>query len=249
VNLLELQQDFRAWLTAESPGAARRLGANAAPGLAVYINNYRGQLMACLRASYPVLLAWLGEESFDRAAAAHVDGYPPRNWTLDAYALDFPLTVRSLFPKDAEVVELAVLERELGLAFVGPDAPSVDVHALGGIDWDQAIFDLVPTFSMHSLATNAAAIWSAINAGDRPPSAALLEAPADVAFWRYEFTPVFRTLSQLESIGLRMVRKGRNFGEICSKINEVLGPDEGLRMAGEFLAEWLRAGLIRAVRN
>lgn len=249
MNLHELQQDLRSWLTTESCAAAERLGARAAQGLAVYVNNYRGQLMACLRDSYPVLSAWLGEGSFDRAAAMHIDASPPQDWTLDAYALDFPATLRALFPNDAELPELAVLERDLSLAFVGSDAEPLDAHAIGDVDWDRAVFDLVPTFSTRTFATNAAAIWAAINAGETPPAATLLPAPADVAIWRRGFSIMFRTLSEVESMALGMVREGLNFGEICNQVVEMLGTDEGLRIAGEFLAEWLGEGLVRTIRS
>ena len=88
MTLLALQRDFRRWLTHEAPDAAARLGADAdaAPGLSVYLNNYRGQLMAVLGETYATLRAWLGATAFDRAAALHVERCPPRHWTIDAYA-------------------------------------------------------------------------------------------------------------------------------------------------------------------
>ena len=81
MSLLALQRDFRGWLTAESPEAATRLGDG--PGLAVYLNTYRAQLMACLAESYPILHAWLGDAAFEGACATHIDDTPPHGWTLD----------------------------------------------------------------------------------------------------------------------------------------------------------------------
>ena len=70
-----------------------------------------------------------------------------------------------------------------------------------------------------------------------------------VAIWRDGFMPTFRSLEHLESIGLRMARDGRRFGEICTAIVDLVGPGDGLRTAGEFLAEWMRSGIIRSIES
>ena len=155
MSLLALQEDFHLWLTAEADGLGARLARASAPGLAVHLNNYRGQLIGCLKTSYPALYAWLGQSSFEAAAATHIDRSPPRDWTLDAYALGFPGTLTTLFPNDPEVTELALLERQLDLAFIGPDAAPIDFGVLGDVDWDRAVLDLVPTFVTRVFATNA----------------------------------------------------------------------------------------------
>jgi hypothetical protein len=249
LSLLALQADFHLWLTAEADGLGARLARASAPGLAVYLNNYRGQLIGCLKTSYPALYAWLGQSSFEAAAATHIDRSPPRDWTLDAYALGFPGTLTTLFPNDPEVTELALLERQLDLAFIGPDAAPIDLGVLGDVDWDRAVLDLVPTFVTRVFATNACAIWSAIDVGENPPPASPLDEPVCVAIWRDGFMPTFRSLEQLESIGLGMVRDGRRFGEICTAIVDLVGPGDGLRTAGEFLAEWMRSGIIRSIES
>jgi hypothetical protein len=107
MNLAALQRDMRSWLTVEARDAAARFGERAEPGLAVYLNNYRGQLMTCLSESFATVRAWLGEAAFDAAAAMHIDRLPPHNWTLDAYSLEFPDTIDALYPEDPEVGELA----------------------------------------------------------------------------------------------------------------------------------------------
>lgn len=244
MSLLALQQDFRNWLMAEAPDAAARLGEGARPGLAIYINNYRGQLMACLADTYPVLQAWLGHAAFDAAAAAHIDSLPPHDWTLDAYGLDFPSTVAALYPGDPEAGDLAGLERDLGLAFVGPDGEQLDLTTLADIDWDCAVLDLVPTFRLLRMQTNAAAIWSAINSGETPPAAVTLASPAVIALWRSGFTPRFRPLAPLEAAALAMALEGRTFAEICAAVAAAVGEDLGPSKAGGFLAQWIGEGMI-----
>jgi Putative DNA-binding domain len=249
MNLAALQRDFRSWLTVEASDAAARFGDRAEPGLAVYLNNYRGQLMVCLSESFATVRAWLGEDAFDTAAATHIDRQPPYSWTLDAYALEFPETIDALYPDDPEVGELARLERDLGLAFVGRDAAPLDLATLAHIDWNSSVLDLVATFSTLPATTNAGAIWSAINAGQTPPAAAVLDSPAVIAIWRREYSPTFRTLDPMESQVMSMVADGRTFGEICRVIVDEVGEAEGTQVAGNLLGRWIREGMVAAVRN
>ncbi|HEY2532502.1 MAG TPA: DNA-binding domain-containing protein [Xanthobacteraceae bacterium] len=249
MNLASLQRDFRSWLTIEASDAAARFGDHADPGLAVYLNNYRSQLMACLSESFATVRAWLGEAAFDAAAASHIDRLPPYDWTLDAYAREFPDTIDALYPEDPEVGELAQLERGLGLAFVGQDARSLDLAALTQIDWNNAILEFVATFSLLSVSTNAGAIWSAIKAGETPPPAAVLDAPAVIAIWRKDYSPTFRTLEPMEAQAILMVADGRTFGEICRVVSDEAGEIEGPKVAGILLGRWISEGVVDAVRD
>lgn len=241
MTLLDLQQGFRTWLTREPADLPPVLDEQLRAGLHVYLNNYRSQLLACLSASFPVLRTWIGDTRFDGAAAHHIDRVPPHEWTLDAYGLDFPETLASLYPNDPEIAELARLECELALAFVRTDAEPLDPATLIDIDWDSAVIRLTPSFMMLGVATNAAAIWSAINAGETPPGAALLAEPATLAIWRHHFAPRFRTLSAEEAGVLAQVRNGETFGGICA--------EQGAASAGAFLAQWLSDGLLADITS
>jgi hypothetical protein len=63
MRLSVLQGDFLAWLASGEQEDAARLPLADARGLAVYQNNYRASLMACLADSFPQC-AWLGEAAF-----------------------------------------------------------------------------------------------------------------------------------------------------------------------------------------
>jgi hypothetical protein len=238
--LLGLQQNFREWLTSEEPDIAARFGERARPGLGVYLNNYRAQLLACLSASYPILRAWIGDAAFEGAAAGHIESVPPRAWTLDAYGVDFDAMLESLYPADPEVPELARLERDLAAAFVGPDAAAVVPADLADVDWDAAIVCFVPTFALLTVTTNVAAIWSAISHGETPPPAARLPEPTSLVIWRHGFAPRFRTVAAEEAQALRRTREGESFAALCA----ALGPET----AGSFLGQWLSEGLIAYIR-
>src|SRR4029077_9319177 len=249
MSLAALQRDFRSWLTVEGNDAAGRLAEHAAPGLAVYLNNYRGQLMTCLAQSFGAVRAWLGDTSFDGAAATHIDRRPPHSWTLDAYAIDFPDTLDTLYLQDPEVAELARLERDLGLAFVARDAAQLTLPDTAHIDWSSAILELAPTFSLFPVTTSAGAIWAAIESEQPPPAAAILDAPAMIAIWRKDYSPTFRTLDAVEAVARFMLMDGISFAEICAGIVYEVGEGDGLEVAGNLLGRWISEGMIGSIRS
>ncbi len=249
MSLLALQRDFRTWLTTQSPEAASRLGRGAAPGLSIYLNNYRSSLMACLGESFAATHAWLGDEAFTAAAANHIDRLPPHGWTLDAYALDFPATLADRYPNDPEVADLARIELALGLAFVGPDADPIDRASLADADWDTATLCFIPTLGVLGVSSNAAAIWSAITAGQPPPPAEILPDTATVIVWRSGFMPCFRTLAPDEHDALSQMIGGVGFGAVCARLVDQFGEATGPQMAGVFLGQWLHDGIVSSVQS
>jgi hypothetical protein len=247
MNLLALQRDFRAWLAEESEEAAERLGAGARPGLGVYLNNYRAQLIDCLSDSFERVRLWLGEERFLGIAAAHIDLTPPHAWTLDAYAACFPDSLERLFPDDPEVAELGWLDLALSEAFVGPDADPVDPATLAGVDWDSAVLRLTPTLATRCFTTNAAAIWSALSAEEAPPAAQQLPGPTTMLVWRKEHVSCFRTAEPGETGAIGLAQTGAGFAAICAGLIEELGEEQGVAAAGALLGQWIRDGMVVGV--
>ena len=249
MSLAALQRDFRSWLTVEASDAAVRLGPRAEPGLSVYFNNYRGKLMDCLAESFGAVRAWLGDAAFESAAATHIDRLPPNSWTLDAYAVEFPETIDMLYPEDPEVGDLARLERTLGLAFVGPDAQSLDMASMADVNWDSAVLYFVPTFSVLDVKSNATAIWSAIGASEIPPAAVLLREPVHVAIWRNQFAPTFRTLEPIEAHAISMATEGKTFADICVAVANEVGEENGPSVAGNLLGRWICERMIGRIQD
>jgi hypothetical protein len=247
MSLLALQRDFRNWLTTESADAGARLERGDAPGLSIYLNNYRGSLMACLQESFETTRAWLGDGAFAAAAAYHIDRLPPHSWTLDAYALDLPDTFDHLYSSDPEVAELARLECALGLAFIGRDSDAIDPASLSDVNWDVASLHFVPTLNLLRVTTNAGAIWSAIVGGVQPSPAELLPRPTSIAIWRNGLTSTFRTLDEDEATALDHMIGGWCFGELCADLIGIHGETQGLAMAGALLGQWLQDGIISAI--
>lgn len=244
MSLITLQRDMRAWLDQGSDECAARFAESARSGLGIYQNNYRAQLAGCLEDSFPVTLAWLGGEAFHEAIVAHVERVPPSSWTLDRYPTDFPGTLRRLYPDDPEVGDLATIEWALAEAFVAPDAPPLATN-LSSIDWDKAKIGFVPSLAIHPLATNAPAIWSAINANEEPPPGAPLASSEALMVWRAEEICRFRSFNQDERDGLVFLTQPEaTFGELCAALGE-----SRVELVGHWLGQWLADGVIASVVN
>ncbi len=249
MNLLTMQRDLRCWLTREPAALPASFTEADRDGLSVYLNNYRSQLIACLSASFPAVLALLGEDAF-RAAAAHcMDERPPRSWTLDDYAEEFPQALAEWLVDAPHVFELARLELALATVFVDEDAEVLDARQLGAVDWDAAVLRLAPAFALMKVTTNAAALWSAIDAGLPPPAASILREPEHLVLWRTKFTCSFRTVTPAEASALAQVRDGTPFGEICQALIHTLGAEPGTAAAGAMLGRWLADGLIVGIAD
>jgi hypothetical protein len=249
MNLAEMQRDFRSWLVTASDDAAQRLGDGRLAGLSVYQNNYRVQLVDCLRVSYPHVQSWLGEDNFLAAAITHIDRYPPHAWTLDAYGDNFADTLTLLYPDNPEVHELAWIELALSRAFVAPDAQALTLDALANVDWDSARLQLTPSFAAQVVTTNAADIWSALQRNSQPPEAEMLAAPAAVVVWRRQFTVTLEAVDALEHAALLQLQEHGSFDAVCGLLVEQLGEAEGVAKAGAWLAGWIDQELLVALSS
>jgi len=248
MNLHAMQRDFRRWLTAADVPAARRLAGADRAGLEVYQNNYRVQLVGCLETTYPHVRTYIGDAAFHRAAVHHVTRHPPRAWTLDAYGAGFERTLRALWPDNPDVHELAWLEWAQATAFVARDTVPLDPARLAAVDWDRARLDFAPSLHLARLTTNAADVWSALQAGavgpDPAPAAALLPEPKGVAVWRRGFVTRLRVLDPLAYDALVLARAQRNLAAPCAMLVERLGDDDGVARAGALLADWIGSELL-----
>ncbi|WP_420139071.1 putative DNA-binding domain-containing protein [Sphingomonas sp.] len=239
MSLLTLQRDFGAWLR---EGDA----AGAADGLRIHQNNYRASLSACLADSFPRTREWIGGEAFETAMIRHIHRVPPNSWTLDVYGRDFPATLTALYPHDPDIAELAGLEWALAEAFVGPDADPIQTGDAATIDWETARLQFIPTIDLRIATTNAHAIWSALATGATPPAAGACDGVAAVLVWRQDYVARFRPLEEREHHALLLARSGMTFAALCDALVAAHGAREGVAMAGTYLGQWLRDGLLIA---
>jgi len=248
MSLLSLQREFLDFLLDQPSDIPVAVNGDSGPGLAVYHNAFRAQLVACLKDSYERLWAWLGDDAFDAAARHHIARHAPESWTLGEYGVGFAETIEVLYPEDPEVAEIAALDWALRRAFDGPDAPSFDPQRLAEVDWDKAAIHFVPTLDLLPVTTNCGAIWSAIAAGDDVPSAQFLPEPAWVRVWRMELQPHFATIEGTEMDAIQLAASGLSFARLCDRLAEKIGVEAAVEAAGRYLASWLQDGLIADIQ-
>lgn len=241
MRLVKLQRNFSAFLKADTPAS---FGPRTCPGLAIYQNNYRAQLVACLEESFEKTRQWIGSDAFHEAVFAHVERMPPSSWTLDAYPRDFPETLAMLYPIDPEVAELASLELGLAEAFVGVDSTRLTAELIAKANWDRVRLIFTPTLEILPLTTNAPAIWSALVEGIMPPMSSLLPAEGAIIVWRDDEDSRFRAIDTAELRAILNVRSGTTFADLCATMVEHAGEAEGVTQAGVWLGEWLKDGLL-----
>lgn len=244
-TLAGLQRDFRDWLVLADSAAGARVGPEA--GLAVYQNNYRCALMESLKASYPRLLAWLGDTAFEAAAVHYADDHPPHHWTLDAFGERFAETLERLYPADADVADLARLDWALGEAFVAADAAPMAAADLGAVDWDRATIRFVPALRTVPIRSNADIIWLALAGDAEPPAGQALAEPASVLVWRQGFESVMRAAAPVEARMIALAREQRTFAQICEVLAADMGELPAVEAAGQALGRWVAEAMIASI--
>jgi hypothetical protein len=245
-----LQSGFLDWLVDGDGDQPPNLPLRRAEGMAVYQNNYRASLMACLAETYPQTMAWMGEADFYAAAARHIDRTPPHSWTLDDYADGLPASLSAQYPDDREIGELAQIELALSQAFVAADAAVMVPGQMAGVDWGEASLQAVPALMILPLGTNAGEIWMALAEERAPPAALEQHAPGAVLVWRMEGICRLRLLDGDEAAMLRLLISGpTRFEHLCQQAVACWGEEKGIQAIGQWLARWVGDGLIEAAQD
>jgi hypothetical protein len=244
MNLATFQARFREWLVTGDEADAAAFGDGATAGLNVYQNNYRVQLMGCLEVSYPLLRRFIGDEAFRAASITHIDAHPPRGWTLDHYGADFADTLRSLYPQNPDLDELAWIEWMLGEAFVAADTEPMAPDALADIDWDHARLVLSPSLRVRHATTNADDVWIALRDGEAGVESEMLAGPEGLVIWRRDHVSRLRRADAIETAALLSLAADTGFGSLCETLVGLQGEEAGIQRAGQLLADWLGAGIV-----
>lgn len=238
MSLAGLQEAMRQWLETGDPDYAAHLGDAARPGLDVYLNNYRTQLLHCLDQAFPRTHAWLGSERFHTAARCHIMAHPPSAWTLDAYPASFAAEVGALFPNDYVTHEIIRLELALSDAQTAADRLPLTRAMFVDLDWDVVALNHASGGQVLHHFSNAAEIWSALSHATNPPVAKTDEVPIDILVWRSHWDPCFRVLDADEADLFAQMTTPLAFTDICIQLEQKMGEQAGLERAGLLLARW-----------
>lgn len=251
MTLAAIQQRFHATVTGVDAAGVLDWPADMRGGLAVYRTAYRARLLDCLRDAFDKCRKWIGDESFDAAAAHHLILHPPASWTLDDVGRGFSETLSALFPDDPEVEELAWLEWEKQQIFVSPDIPAVPADdfadrasAFAEDDWLDLRLAFVPSLRTRAVVTDCAALWTAIDDEAEMPSLDLPDNASTLLLWRKDLRSQFRLLDADEAAGLALMRNGATFEDLCAALVETSGDEAGVAAAGTMLGRWMTDALV-----
>lgn len=247
MNLSAIQSVMGDWLRTGDPACANQFGDSARPGLEVYLNTYRMQLLQCLAEVYPKTLEWLGDERFYAAARQHIMAQPPTSWTLDAYPASFAASITSLCPGDAVTAELVQLEHALDECQTAADLAPLTRAMFTRLDWEYV--ELSPAAGAQLLVhhSNAEAIWSALARLESRPAGRTTENPAHILVWRSGWVPCFRVLDINEAAFFeRLLIAPMSFTAVCAGLEQQLGQRAAIERAGLLLARWADEGSVCA---
>ena len=164
-SLRERQAAFQAALLAPAaPGAA--------PGLAVYRNNLRGNLALVLRLAFPATQKLLGDAAFNALAADFCLTHPPRDADLHRYGATFPafLADSAAQARLPALADLAWLDWSVHRALHAQDAPPLDPASLANAP-ETLVFLPRPSLSLLTLRRDVRPLWAALLSGDDHPPA------------------------------------------------------------------------------
>jgi Putative DNA-binding domain len=246
-DLASIQLEFQNWVLDKADASVPDV--DKAYGLKIYHHAYRARIREALGETFEKTWSWLGDNAFDLVVADYLDLYPPEHSSLDRCGERFAAFLECRYPDDPEICEIALIEWALHICFSGPDEKPVNLAHLGELDWERAIFTLVPTYAEISLRTNAAAIWRALDENSEPPLAHRLTDPVRYRFWRKGFSPHFTAMDKMEHRALTLIQQGVAFSLICEALvtNVDCNDHVATKMAG-YLSQWSFDEIIAQVK-
>ncbi len=107
-------------------------------GLAVYRNNYRGNLHDALAGAYPVILQLVGADFFRRLARDFITAYPSRNANLYDYGAPLSEFLHDYAPTQmlTYLPDVAALEWACHRAYLAADASTLNLAELAAVHPD-----------------------------------------------------------------------------------------------------------------
>lgn len=219
--------------------------------LSVYHYAYRSRLREVLGSMFEPTWTYLGDEAFDAICTRYIEAHPSHSANLRDYGDDFPYFLRQALPSDPEIAELATMDWRLQSAFDAPNAAILTSEQLTYIDetqWESLGFVFHPSVSLALFEWNVLDIWHALNQGESPPIAQLLEVPLGHLFWRNAQRGYFRSLEEGEYAALKGLVDGLSFARVCEELAHSYPNTDIQTSIGTWLARWLADELLSAIQ-
>lgn len=250
-SLAELQRRFQAAIVDGSDDVLALIPANSRTSnavlLGVYRHAYAARLVEVVRGAYPLLAQYLGDVAFEAMARRYVALYPSRHTNARWFASDVPELLGHEFAASPELCDIALIERQLDLAFDAVDAPVLDLATLAAHPpeaWGGLVFVPHPSAALLTLGTNAFEIWLALKNEEAAPDAVFLSAPQTYLVWRREGVPSIRRLEDEERMLWIEAERGKPFGGLAEMAAIFAEPDTAALRVAQYLNGWLAAGLL-----
>jgi hypothetical protein len=256
-RLRELQKRFQRYLLEADEPAVEGMfadsgGADVAVRRGVYFDAYRLRLIGALKVDYPVLLAALGEETFERLAREYTTRTRSPYYNLRWYGGGLADQLKAGPDTAAQpwLAELAAFEWALMAAFDAADRDTLGVEELSALPpehWPAARFVLHPGVRVLHFEFEVPKLWKAHKAGEdvfgRRPDAR----PGRWLVWRQGLETFFRSLESEEAVALEVLAAGGTFGQLCERLQERC--ENAALRAASLLKRWLQDGLITELRR
>jgi len=247
MNLRELQIYFQhTLLDAKCSGAdwvrESARGLSSRDRLAIYHNAYRIRLKDVLLDTFEHTAVYLGDDWFDKLAAAYVQSRHSTYTNIGLYGREFPHFLAEQLGDDNEVAELALMDWKLRRAFDGADSTVMihdDLQHLATAESGSIRLQPVPTLSISTQHFNTLDIWHAINQDQQPPVVERLAQPIDILIWRKGHSPHFRSLAKIESAAVACVCSGDTLEDIGPVLEKEFPDVDVATEFGIMLHRWL----------
>ncbi len=217
-------------------------------GLQIYHNAYRARLLEVLRADFPAVHYWLGDEQFDQLAGDFLRGCPSAHFSLRWLGERFPDYIQQHLVAEQrdELVELARLEWCFTLAFDAADAAPLSLEQMASMpaeEWPGLQVQLLPCVQYLTLTYNSLALWQAAKASAAFPLSQNLPEPVLCLIWRHQLVSRYRSLLPDEATALLgMGLEGLTFAQLCGQL-DTAGEQAPIKAAG-WLKQWISEGLL-----
>lgn len=217
--------------------------------LAIYAHAYRARLTEALREGHGHTASYLGTDAFELAAEGYIADHPSVHSNLRWFGARFPEWLARRHPARAELGELARLDAALRRAFDGENAAALAparLRAMEPHEIETLRLQFVPTFERLVLDHNTLAIWHALDRNEAVPAVQRLEAPVEIAVWRVDWRPHFRSVGAVESAAISSLGQGIRLQALCEAVQERYPERDSAAEVGALLKRWLDESMLRA---
>ncbi|MDE2260456.1 MAG: putative DNA-binding domain-containing protein [Betaproteobacteria bacterium] len=207
-----------------------------ATAMAVYHNNYRGNLHDTLASAYPVTEQLVGKDFFRVLTKQFIEQYPSRSGNLHHYGAEMADFIADFEPAQSLVYlsDVAALEWACHRAYFAEDEATLDVSGLSKVpaeNYADLVIHTHPACHMVRSIYPIAAIWNAHQPGANSDFHIDLDSGSSNALVsRKENTVMVTELTEAGATWLQSIRSGAPLGEATSGVLERY-PDFNLNTA------------------